>query len=319
MRVRRGLLFWGLFLIPLGGITLLVRAGVLDASRFDEAWRLWPLLLVGLGLAIILGQTRAAVLATAVGGLVLGTFAGAILAGGSVWIGALSDCGRSSGPGDGHLVRDGTFDAGADVRIDLRCGSLDLTTTGEAGWRLDAAHRGPAPLVDSTPARLEVRVPEGGGERRNDWTVRLPASTVGSIDVSANAAGATLDLAGGRLERLAVGMNAGDLRISVGSGAVDRIDVTMNAGRIRLDAGRSAMSGNVNLNAGSLDLCVPDGVGLQLDVTDQLTFVHNLAGRGLVHAGTTWTRAGSTPGEVIALSIGGSAASFNLDPDGGCR
>jgi hypothetical protein len=26
MRVRRGLLFWGLFLIPLGGVTLLVRA-----------------------------------------------------------------------------------------------------------------------------------------------------------------------------------------------------------------------------------------------------------------------------------------------------
>lgn len=37
MRIRRGLLFWGLFLIPLGGIPLLARAGTIDAARFADA------------------------------------------------------------------------------------------------------------------------------------------------------------------------------------------------------------------------------------------------------------------------------------------
>ena len=54
-------------------------------------------------------------------------------------------------------------------------------------------------------------------------------------------------------------------------------------------------------------------------MTDQLTFVHNLANRGLVRTGNLWTRPADRNGQVIALSIDGSAATFNLDPDGGCR
>jgi hypothetical protein len=44
MRIRPGLLFWGIFFLLLGGIPLLVRAGVLDANVLADAWRLWPLL-----------------------------------------------------------------------------------------------------------------------------------------------------------------------------------------------------------------------------------------------------------------------------------
>ncbi len=52
MRLRRGPLFWGLLLIPLGGIPLLVRGGYIDAVGASPiAWRLWPLLLIGVGLA----------------------------------------------------------------------------------------------------------------------------------------------------------------------------------------------------------------------------------------------------------------------------
>jgi hypothetical protein len=319
MRVRHGLLFLGLFLIPLGGVLLLVRAGVLDADRLTDAWRLWPLVLIGLGISIVLARSRLAVVGTAIVALVLGSLAGAAIAGSDGWIGALSDCGGSSRATDEHLRRDGSFDLGADVRLDLRCGSLALATTGEPGWRLDAAHRGSAPLVDSSASGLDVRVPGGSGERRNDWTVGLPAATVSSIELTANAATAGLDLAGARLTSLAADMNAGDLRVDVAGGTIDQIDLTMNAGRIRLAAGSSALRGDVSLNAGAFDLCVPDGVGLQLDVTDQLTFVHNLASRGLVHLGRTWGRAATNLGQVITLSIEGSAASFTLNPAGGCR
>jgi len=319
MRVRRGLLFLGLFLIPLGGVSLLVRAGVLDAARLADAWRLWPLILVGAGIAILLGRSRLALVGTAVVALVLGSLAGAALAGGNGWFGVFSDCGGSGRPTDEHLRRDGSFDPGADVRLDLRCGSLTLATTGESGWRLDAAHRGPAPLVDSSPGRLDVRVPTGRGDRRNDWTVGVPAADVATLEVTANAATVGLDLSGSRLASLEGDMNAGDLRIDATGATVDQLDLTMNAGRIRYIAGSSALRGDVSLNAGAFDLCVPDGVGLQLDVTDQLTFAHNLDSRGLVRAGSTWTRAATDLGQVIALTIDGSAASLTLNPTGGCR
>jgi hypothetical protein len=319
MRVRRGLLFWGLFLIPLGGITLLVRAGVLDADRLSDAWRLWPLILIGIGVAIVLGRTRTAAVGTAVVALVLGTVAGAALAGGNVWIGDLSDCAGGSRPTDERLVRDGTFDPAAAVRLELRCGSLAVSTTGDPTWRLDAAHRGPAPLVDSSASRLDVRVPSGGGQRRNDWTVGLPAASVGTIAITANAASATLDLPDSHLTRLDAEMNAGDLRIDASRGAIDDLDLSMNAGRIRLLVGPVNLRGDVSLNAGAFDLCVPDGVGLRLEVTDQLTFGHNLDARGLVRSGSTWTRAAAGVDQVIELAVDGSAASFRLNPDGGCR
>ena len=70
--------------------------------------------------------------------------------------------------------------------------------------------------------------------------------------------------------------NAGDLRIDASQGAIDEIDMSMNAGRIRLSAGSTALGGDLSINAGAIDLCVPDAAGLNLSVTDQLTFAHNL-------------------------------------------
>jgi len=52
-------------------------------------------------------------------------------------------------------------------------------------------------------------------------------------------------------------------------------------------------------------------------VQDQLTFATNLDSRGLTESGDTWTRAGT--GALIDLSIEGNAASFTLDPEGGCK
>ncbi len=319
MRIRRGLLFWGLFLIPIGGITLLVRAGVVDADRLSEAWRLWPLILVGIGLAILLGRSRRAVVMTAVVALVLRSLGGVALASGHLWIGALSDCTVASGPTDKQLERSGTFDGAAAVRLDLRCGSLALATSPATEWKLAAAYRGPAPVVDAAGGRLDVRVPGGSSDRRSDWTVGLPEASVGSLTLTANAATVTLALPGSHLTSLDAAMNAGDLRLDAAGGAIDAIDLSMNAGRIRLAAGSAALSGDVSVNAGAFDLCVPKGIRLRFHVTDQLTFANNLGARGLTRTGDTWTRERTNGGPLIDLSIGGSAASFSLDPDGGCR
>ena len=70
--IRRGLLFAGLFLIPVGAITLLVRAGTLDAEAFADIWRFWPLILIGFGIAILLGRSRVASVGTAIAAVVLG-------------------------------------------------------------------------------------------------------------------------------------------------------------------------------------------------------------------------------------------------------
>ena len=169
MRIRRGLLFSGLFLIPVGGLTLLVRGGYLDAEALRDAWRLWPLVLVGLGLAILLGRTRGAALGTAISGLVLGLIVGGAFASGS-WVG-FGACSDSTGDLQ-RLDRNGAFDGPATVRLDLRCGTVDFATEAGTGWQLQANYAGPAPIIDASADRLELRVPDGDAVRRQEWTVR---------------------------------------------------------------------------------------------------------------------------------------------------
>jgi hypothetical protein len=315
MRLRRGPLFWGLFLIPLGAIPLLVRANVLDATVLADAWRFWPLILVALGAALILGRGVAGALGTAAAALVLGIAAGGALASGGAWIGNFADC--SPGGTLEQTGGSGTFEGTATVDLDFRCGELELSTGPGSDWQVDAAYRGAAPRIEGTASRLEVSVPNEPGTGRQEWTISVPAANLGEIRLRANAGTGSLDLAGANLNRVDAEFNAGDLLITAGEASVGRIHVGMNAGRARITLGSGGTTGDLSVNAGAIDLCVPADAALRLTVNEQLTFAHNLDDRGLAKSGTTWTRSGS--GAEIALDVQGNAASFTLDPDGGCR
>lgn len=319
MHVQRGFLFWGLFLLPLGAIPLLVRAGALDVSSIGDAWRLWPLVLIAVGLAILIGRTRASLVGTALVAILLGSLAGTALAAGPQWISAGADCGLRTGTTE-QLDRTGTFGGPATLRLDLRCGNVALTTQAGSDWRLRGTHDGPAPRIDANATGLTIVAPRGSDVRHQDWIVTAPSDRLEAVEVTANAAGATFHLDGAHLARLWAELNAGDILIDAGSATIDRLDVTMNAGRARIVFGPGGpVTGQVSVNAGVIDLCVPAGSALRIATEDQLTFITNLAQRGLTREGGAWQRAGTNGAPLIDLSIKGNAAALNLDPDGGCK
>ena len=318
MRIRRGLLFAGLFLIPLGAMPLLVRAGVIDADSLDGVWQLWPLILIGFGIAILLGRSRAASLGTAIAAVVLGVLVGSAIASGGAMVGSIGTCGLP-GDTDQHVDQAGTFTGPATVAIDLRCGSLDLTTGSGSDWTVGADYRGPAPVIAGTGDRLEVRDPDTSQDRRDEWTVATSAESLRTLEVTTNAASGTFRLDGSRPDLVRVDANAGDITIDAGDATVARLDITLNAGRTRITLGAGPTSGSISVNAGAIDLCVPADAALRLDVNEQLTFVTNLSGLGLQHDGSIWTRAGAASAPLIDLDIEGNVASFTLDPNGGCR
>ncbi len=315
MRVRRGLLFWGLLLIPLGAIPLVVQAGNVDPARLVDAWRLWPLILVGVGLLILGSRTWLSLVGLAVMALTIGTIGGAALASGDAFLGAVGACGFG-GTTTASVDKSGTFDGPADVDLDLSCGTIDLQPADTAGWTLHAAWRGDAPTVDSGGDHLNVTSPDSG-DRVQSWTVGFAPSQLRTLQVTANAATTRADLGTASLEELRGDLNAGDFRAQAGSAKVAQLDLTMNAGRIRLTLGAGSTTGSLSVNAGAIDLCAPSSSGLRLTVDDQLTFVTNLSSRGLSHDGNVWSRPGSS-GDTIQLSVSGNAATFNLDPNGGC-
>jgi hypothetical protein len=79
----------------------------------------------------------------------------------------------------------------------------------------------------------------------------------------------------------------------------------------------ATMTGSVSANAGSLELCVPDGVDLRIRLEDNALASNNFAEEGLVEVGDTWTMSGAGSAQ-IDLTATANLGSITLNPDDGC-
>lgn len=315
MAVHRGYLFWGIFFILLGGIPLLDRLGVIDAGAWGDLWRLWPLIIIAIGLAILVSRSRMAIAGSVVTALVVGVIAGGSLAAGSGFFN-FGDCLPGSDTAMEQVTESGQLGDDASVVLSVNCGELDVATATGDDWTLDASYRGDPPYISSSASSLRIEAPEERSNRQ-EWDVQLPAERLRELTINMNAGGATVDVGDAQLDELTIETNAGDTTILAEGAEIDALDVEINAGRVRITLDGPVGEGSLSVNAGAIDLCVPDDAALRFEVEEQLTFSTNLDDAGLAQNGETWTRDGSGP--QIALQIEGNAASFTLNPEDGCR
>jgi hypothetical protein len=317
MRINTGLIFWGVALITGGVVALAVQAGAIDQESAQEAWRFWPVIIIVIGLAVIAARTQFAVIVTVLAGLVVGGLAGTLVAGFPEGFSFGCD-----GNAEETVSEEGSFGTDAEVDLNLNCGELNVTTGAGSDWSVEARYSGEAPQIDAGAGSLSVESGDnfsffGGGDADQSWDMTLPTDPTIDLSVDANAASSMLELDDATLGGLTIDANAGEVDIRLPGASVGDLSVEANAGSISIevDDGTQA-SGSVEMNAGSLDLCVPDGVGLAITMSDDnVTFSHNLDDLGLTREGDIW-RSGS--GDAITLSVEGNAASFTLNPDGGC-
>ena len=323
MQYHRGLIFWGLALITGGGVALAAQQGYLDHDVLVQAWRLWPVILITIGLAILLSRTPFAVVGTIAAALVVGAAGGAVVA---VGPGVVS-CG---GPEPIDLTTlDGTFGDKARVGLDFNCGTLNVSMV--EGNRWSVASRGArtdsGPTISDDSNHLDVSHPDdtwlGAPGSRQVWTVKLPKGPSLELDVAPNAADTRLDLGGGHFTSVALHPNAGSIFIDLTDAQVDDLTLALNAGSASiLVAGAADITGTVHVNAGSIDLCTRGAMALMLTVKDNFTFSNNLDESGLGRDGDTWSYTPPVPsGAVIGfinLTIDGNAGSFTLNPEEGC-
>ena len=329
MHVNRGLLGWGVFFITLGCVPLAARAGYLDPVRLDRAWELWPLILVGIGLGLILRRTKAAAVGALVVGVTCGLMGGALLAGGMPSVGGLSACGFGSrtASGSGFPDQAGSFGLEARVDVELNCGELTLASADGTGWSVTGtADDGRPPEIRAAGDRLLVRSPSrnginagAGGSR---WNVTLPRQVGLALGLSVNAGSARMDLGSMRVPDLSVSVNAGDATVDavdlVESGSVS---ASVNAGSlsISLPSPATTLQASLSVNAGSIDVCVPGGVGLRIRTAKSALGSDNFADRGLARSGDTWTRPGfATATQRIELETDANLGSITLNPEDGC-
>lgn len=339
MRINRSLLNWGVFLIALGGVPLAVDQGWLQSDIARDLGQLWPLILVGIGLGLILRWTP---LSWFGGALVAATF-GVILGATVVSIrdsdftdlqGVIPAIASSNCAGDevgsastssGGVASDEGFDFDAT----LSCGELDMKRAAAATWSLAARHDpDDAPRVgetdrDGITARVELSQKQADDlgilswQARSEWDVEVPAVAALRLQTTLNAAKGTIDAGVGPIERVSGTFNASDVSLDLGQATTPTaasVDLTFNASDADLALPAGDLGAGITLNASSLDLCVPAGAALRVDYSSVL------GSDDLGSSGLTEERPGEwiTPGfaeatDRVSLTITNTVSSFSID------
>jgi hypothetical protein len=319
MRVDRGRLNWGVFFIVLGAVPLAYHQGALSSSAIGEAWRLWPFILVGIGLGFVLSRTPAAFL----GGLVVAATFGLVL-GGVFAVGPNVGCGNG-GNSPATVIRDGSFGGASTVSLHLRCGSATITTSADDQWHVNATNDGGnAALVNSDSTSLEIN---SSGDRggwtdrgRDDWQVALPRSSKVSLSSTLDVGDARYRLSQANLSSAAFTLNLGSLHVDLTDASLGNLTVSTNLGSAWVELGGSSdLSGDLKTSLGSLEVCAPPELGLQITSTGSLSS-NDFSGIGMSQVGGVWQTSNyATAAHKANLTVNTSLGSLKLHPAGGCK
>jgi hypothetical protein len=319
MRVKNSYLYWGVFLLALGGAIAVVNYVEPDATAVVDVLRLWPLVVIALGVALVLRRSRynvaGGVLAAAVPGLLLG---GTLALGPQVGL----DCAPKAGEQTSFDTNQGAFTAPARVDVATGCGTLIITTRPGSGWDLRAANtHGYAPVVAASANDLSLRSVRDdrwfGEYGRDAWGLTLPTSRIDDLDVVINAGAGQANLDGADIGALALTTNAGRSTVDLATAQVETIAAAVNAGQLSIDlpAGDD-VRGTISVNAGDADVCVPDTVGLRVHSSGAFSST-DLNGLAL-HDGAWESPDYASAAHHADLTVSVNLGSLDINPVGGC-
>lgn len=321
MHVNRGLLSWGVFLILAGLVPLAERAGLISGDQILGSWSLWPLILIGIGVGLVLSRTSFEVLGNLIVAGTFGLMVGAILAVGIGGFGGV--CGNDRGT-DPLAEQTGTFGGAAEVDVEFNCGDLQIAGVAGTSWSFGGSGQADhEPDVEATTDSLSIDAAQrsfppfsSNGER---WEVSVPQGVPVGLDVQLNAGRGSVAPGAGQLTDLRLQVNAGALVADLADVvAIDTIDVQTNAGSASVTLPEQSMTGRVQVNAGSLELCTPAAAGLRIHSGGGLSG-NNFGDAGLEQSGDTWESAGYDDATAqIELDAVANLGSITLNPSEGC-
>ncbi len=322
MVVNRRLLNWGVFFIALGAVVLAAQSASIDAGDVAAALRLWPVLVIALGVGVLLRRTRFSIAGGMLAAAVVGLLLGGMLVAAPVAVAEVGPACNGVAPTT-LASRDGSFAGPASVDLRLICGELTVTTQPGSGWHLEAGNgTGAEAAIDASADRLAVASstrgrPFGFVRGSDTWRVTLPTAT--SIDLAAevSAGRGTLDLAGARLGEMRLVVNAGDVSLDLEGATLAHLSATVNGGSASVGLPSQDFGADLVVNAGAFRICAPDDLGLRIrhqGVLAATTYA------GLVRTGDTWESPGyATADHHADVTVSANVASVDVNPMGGCK
>lgn len=320
MRVDRSRFNWGVFLIVLGGVALAYHQNAISSSVLLDAWRFWPLIVVGIGLKIVLSRTPAAF----VGGLVVAVTVG-VMAGSAFAVGPSIGCAAGASPGQQVAGQSGAFSGTSTVELDLKCGTADVTTSTDGRWHVGATNDGNhAPAVNSSSNWLQVQSASADGWRwdrgKDDVQISIPQEAQLNLTSKLDLVDARYNLASANITSASFTLNLGSVRIDLTGAKVGDLSVSTNLGAafITLD-GSSDLAANLSTSLGSIEVCVPAELGVRVANSDSLSS-SDFGSLGMVRSGNSWqTLNYDSAAHKANLSVNTSLSSLKLHNIGGCK
>jgi len=324
MHLDRRLLGWGLFFILVGGIPLAVRANLISADSVAQWANLWPLLLIGWGIGLLLRNSPVDWIGGAIAAITFGVMGGGLLATGFSGVPFASGC-SSNQPMTAFPARNGDLGSTGQMNVSFNCGTLHIGTADGTSWSLAGSDRdGRGPKVTSTTGLVSLEQDDSigfPGGIRSDWNVTVPRTPSVGLGLTLNAGDGSVDLTGATISSATATLNAGKLELNMGAVThADDVNATVNAGAAAVTLDNGARSVNLSLNAGSIQLCVPAGTALRATWAGTLGS-NNFSAAGLTKVDdSTWTSSGFNASQPhTELHVTANAGSFELRIGGTCR
>jgi hypothetical protein len=322
MQVDRRLVSFGIFFLVFGGVLLGARQGWIPEDVVASLWQLWPVLLIAIGLSIILSRGSGAWIGGAFAAAVLGVIAAGLVQTG---IGPFVGCGGTDQPGTAFEEQSGQLASTSSVGVTFSCGDLQVSTVAGSTWTIAGSSKdGRQPDVHTTDGGIEIEPRDksviGFGGGRESWRITLPREPTIDLGVTLNAGSGRLELAGAHLAGVDVTVNAGSLSLDFREAeAMQSLDGTVNAGSNVTWLPNLPIRGDLTVNAGSLVICAPEGLGLRLTTGDNPISSNDFDRAGLVKTGDGWeTPRYATAAIRTELDVTANAGSLSLNPTQPC-
>ena len=246
---RRGFPLLATLLIALGVLLLLQTTGVVPWSVWWTIWRLWPVLIIVLGINIALGSRMPWLAGTLIALVLIAAVA----------IGFATYDGRMTGVESVAMLDEPLNGVeNVDVSIDLGAGTLVVSSLPETSTNLvegELRSFGISEVQTSvvrSPGYAELELSTNGisfdffGNPDRRWDVQLSPLPAISIDLDTGASNLTLDLSNLNVSNLSVRGGAADIEILA----------PREAGHVNIE---------IDVGAANVDVVIPELVGARID------------------------------------------------------
>ncbi len=271
-------LFWPIILIGAGIVWLLFNLGIIPPEGFSVLFRLWPLILIVIGLDIIFGR-QSAVLGALIGLAAVAVMVAAMIVGPSRgWAGPARFFGVPVTLGSAEVVTDQIAEplgeaVSAEIRLDLSqwparvyplSGSVNLIEAEIVRF----ANQPPILDVSGTRNRsLRLGVRDGFNfigldfvSQTREWSIGLSPAVPINLTVDVSSGRAVLDLNGLNLTALTINGGSGRTELTLpGAGRPYSAYIDVSSGSFQIDIPTGAQVDiEVDGGSGSLDMAIAE-------------------------------------------------------------